>query len=93
MAVPGVTGGSVSFTYASFDPRVACDLTSSAATKDELESTLYGVLEQVADVTRPYDKGTVIVAISNGTDSVGEGQRYGSLKIEILRQRYPGATP
>lgn len=91
LAVPGVTGGTVTLYEASLTPRALCKLTGSADTSAELSKTLDRVLAVVTEYIRPYPSGTATCTIANG-DLFAQQPDLGLdevVSFDALRKRYP----
>lgn len=91
LAVPGVTGGAVTFFYAELSPRAVCSLTSDKTSKAELVATLDATLKAVTDVIRPYPSGSVRCSITSGELSAVQADLGlpTSITFDALRARYP----
>lgn len=91
LAVPGVTGGTVGFSYASLSPRATCEVTGEGTTTAELSETLERVLKVVTDHIRPYRVGNATCSISNGGVIVRQTDLgfTSPASFDDLRARFP----
>lgn len=75
LAVPGVTGGSLTVKDASLSHLYECALTSDAGTTDELKAILVDALQTLAREASDDRPGSLVsCTVSNATEGVGSHQ-------------------